>query len=125
MAKRRVGRIRRYSRKIRRRVGSQKFPLEMAVAAGAWALTPVADGWASPIDYVKTGNTTEIGKMLGLSFLGMNSDGKIDVAGILNPSAPQARFWKLMLLAGIMHKVRTKVVKIPMKRIPLIGRYIS
>jgi hypothetical protein len=97
----------------------------VAVAAGAWALTPVADGWASPVGYAKSGDLDGLGKALQMSVLGINTDGKFDIGGLLNPAAPQGRLIKMLILGSMVHKVRTKLVKIPMKKVPLVGRYLS
>jgi hypothetical protein len=117
--------VRRYVRRIKRRIGSQKIPLEVAVAGIAGMVTPVADGWASLLDYAKNGDFVGLGKALNLTVLGINTDGKLDIAGLLNPVAPQGRFIKTLIVAGLVHKVRTKLVKIPMKKVPILGRYIS
>ena len=101
------------------------MPLEVAVAGIAGVMTPVADGWGSLLDYVKNGDFQGLGRALNLTVLGVNTDGKLDLQGWFNPIAPQGKLIKMLIAAGLIHKVRTKLVRIPMKKVPIVGRYLS
>lgn len=118
-------RRRRYTRKRRRRA-KPKIPLEVAVALGAIPFTPSWDGAKSLLGDAQAGDFEGIARQLKCGFLGFTPDGKIDILGTLNPfDENRARYVKMLIIAGILSKVRKSLVKIPFKKVPLIGKYIS
>lgn len=128
MAKRKKRSYRRRLRRWRRRV-KPKIPLEVAGAGIAIPFVPARDGWASIYDDIQSGNLQDIGNLLAMGFAGIDTTGggePLNVMNMLNPfDLNTARYTKMLIWAGIASKVRKKFVKLPMSRVPLIGKYIS
>lgn len=83
-------------------------------------------GWQSPIADVQQQNWEGLANNLKSGFLGLNPDGSFDPFNALNPfNFEDARYSKMLLWSGIMSKVRKRFVRIPMGKIPIVGRYIS
>lgn len=130
MAKRRsVKRRRRYFPKFRRSRKQRKVPFEVLVAGGLIPFTPAQSGWQS--NWLLSGNITEISNQLKSGFLGMDiASGNIDFFRAINPlDMERGRFWKMLLFAGIIGTVRSKIVgrytAQLFNKIPLIGRWIK
>lgn len=134
MAKARVRRVypraRRYRRptraSIRRRVSSAKIPLEVVIAGVTIPFTAAQDGWSTPASCASSKDWEGIARSMKTGFLGMKDGDHFDPIGLINPfDFNCGRYLKMLMVGGIAHKIRTKFVKIPMKKVPLVGRYIS
>jgi len=124
MPRRKRRRRRRVFRAIRRR--KPKIPLEVAIALGAIPFTPSWTGAKSLVGDAQARDFEGLARQLKCGFLGFSPEGNLDLMGALNPFEPnRARYIKMLIAAGIMSKIRKKMVKIPFEKIPLIGRYIS
>ena len=120
-----VTRKRRYSRRKYRRKKS-KIPLETMIALGAIPFTPAANGWGSPFTDIQAGNINGVGNNLKLGFLGIDDQGRFDIAKLLNPfDMNYGRYTKMLIYSGVISKLRKSLVRIPFDKVPLIGKYIS
>jgi hypothetical protein len=98
----------------------------MAITGISIPFTPVAPGWPSLYERIKEGNIQESMYVLKKGFLNMDPDGSINFPDLINPFDVNAgKFVKMLLYASLISKVRKRFVKLPMKKIPFIGRYIS
>jgi len=119
---------RRYRRRARAWVRRRKpkMPLEVGVALTAIPFTGAAAGWETPFEAAKRGDWKEVFNNVKRGFLGINEVGEFDLLGLLNPfDMDEGRYVKMLIAAGVVHKIRTKLVTIPFDKIPLIGKYIS
>lgn len=125
MAKRRR---RRYTSKRRRRY-SPKIPMEVAVAGISIPFTPAESGWNSPLDYAMNKDFEGLAASLRSGFLGMKggrTSTGIDFFGLLNPfDMDTARYTKMLIAAGVVSRIRKTFIRIPFKKVPFIGKYIS
>ena len=88
--------------------------------------TSPASGYKSPVEALQGGNLAEVMDTLKKGFLGMSPDGQIDIMGVLNPmNMDAAKYTKLLLAAGIIAKIRKSVFKVSLKKIPMLGKYVS
>jgi len=131
-----VGVKRMARRKYRRRYTPRRFrrakpkiPLEVAVALGAIPFTPPTQGFSSIFESAQNGDFIGVADALKSGFLGMDGGRgtpNFDLFRALNPfDFGSARYVKMLIAAGIISKVRKSVVKVPFKKIPFIGKYIS
>lgn len=102
------------------------IPLEVVVAGVAIPFTPATEGWNTPMAYVQGGDYEGAMNALKQGFLGMQPDGSMDLMRTLNPfDFNTARYTKMLIAAGLVSKVRKRLVHIPLDKIPIVGRYIS
>ena len=113
---------RRYFTKRRRR-SAPKLPIEVAVGLIGIPFTPLAG--TSILACAQAGNWEGVANLLRLGFIGMMPDGKFDLGDCLSLTGESARFTKILLIAGLASKIRKRLVKIPMKKIPILGQYVS
>jgi hypothetical protein len=115
-----------YSRKHRRH-GKPKIPLEVAAAGIAIPFTPPRTGWNSLVGCAQAGDWNGFGMDLAMGFIGFDpSTGQIDLWGAINPlNFESARYTKMLIAGGLIHKVRKMLVKVPMNKVPIIGNHIS
>jgi len=123
----RLVRRRRYSKKRTRR--QAKIPLEVAIAGLSIPFTGAASGFASPVECVQKQDFTGLADNLKVGFLGFKparNASEFDLFRALNPFDMQVgRYYKMLIVAGLISKLRKRLVRIPFKKVPLIGRYIS
>jgi hypothetical protein len=127
LAKRkRFGRIRRYYKKARRNISSQKIPLEVALTLIGSPFTAPAPGWATPWESAQRNQIGEIPRSLQKGFMGWVPGESVNIWGILNPmDFSYAPYMKGLILAGLVSKLRKKLVKVPFNKIPFVGRMVS
>lgn len=131
MAKRKRKPRRRYIRRYKRKRRRIRIPFEMIMGALAIPFSSPADNWSmSPYEWMKAGRPDEVVNHLVRGFTGYNiPDGKINVMRALNPfDLGEARYWKLLLLTGLVGTIRSKVVKSSSKlfqKVPFIGRWVK
>jgi len=121
--RRRPGRVRAYFRRKK-----PKIPLEVAIALGVTPLTPAESyGMNSIVTNVQQADWEGVRNNLVSGFLGMDwSTGNIDLVRLLNPfDMERGRYVKMLIAAGVIGKIRKRLVKIPFDKIPFVGRYIS
>lgn len=119
---------RRSYRKKSRRKPKHKIPLEVAVALGAIPFTPCSEWGAGIIPNIQAENPRAAAREAVHGFIGVDIDYPqgLDVFRTLNPlDFGVARYTKILIMAGIISKFRKSLVKIPMDKIPFIGKYIS
>jgi len=120
-------RARRLYGRIRRSASNVKIPLE--VAAGLVALPFFsAASFQSPYDYLKAGDSKNAVRALIYGFTGVDTSGAVkpSISQIINPlDFYAAGMTKILIVTGAASKIRKRFVKIPMNKIPFIGRMIS
>jgi len=132
MAKKRQHRRKSYGRKrgfIRRHIKG-KVPLEMLIGAGTIPFTEPNTGWGSfPVKAIQNGDWTGLMDQLKAGFIGMAPSGQIDVFNLLNPfNLESGRYTKILFWSGIAGKIRKRMVpqsSMLIKKIPLVGRWVS
>jgi len=120
-------RARRIYGRIRRSLSNVKIPLE--VAAGLVSIPFFkAASFQSPYDYAKQGLWNEAVRSMIYGFTGVDTTGAVkpSIGQILNPlDFSAAGMTKILIVTGAASKIRKRFVKIPMNKIPFIGRMIS
>jgi hypothetical protein len=112
---------------------SAKIPLEMVIAGASIPFTPPQDGWRSIVDELSSaGSPQDKGKniirYLSQGFMGFDpsNPSAFNAFAAINPfDLSSARYTKMLLYAGLISMVRKRIVHLPMKKIPILGRYIS
>lgn len=125
MAKKRKS-YRRHYRRVRRYIGKQKMPLEVGVTLLGTIVTPAKTGWNSPLACMQNQDYTGVGNNIMSGFTGITPGVQPDVGKILNPFDMEfARYTKMLIIAGLVSKVRKRLVKVSFGKIPFIGGMIS
>lgn len=134
MAKRRVSRRSRFSRRVKRRFHKAKIPLEVMIAGGATIVTPATEGWGSPMQHMTDGAMDLVAQdyAKGLANITLPINGQafhFDIVGLLNPlDVNSARYTKMLFWSAVASKVRKKLVPQlgqMMKKVPYLGRFVS
>ena len=102
------------------------MPIEIAIAGISIPFVPARDGYANIVDSAKIQNWNGVMDNLKSGFLGIDNNNNFDLAGLINPfDFNNGRYMKMLVAAGLVSKVRKRLVKVPFDKIPFIGRYIS
>jgi hypothetical protein len=122
-------RVRRFSGRVRRRLGGSKIPFEMLIGAGTIPFTPAADGWNTPLNYASSGDYDGLMSSMKKGFLGMNPDGRVDFLSTINPfDLGNARYTKTLIYSALIGKIRKRFVPQSSKlvsKIPVVGRWVN
>jgi len=128
MARRkRRSRARAYYRKIRNYAANKKIPLEVGFGLVSLPFMQTA-AFASPYSYAKGGDYESTMRAFVHGFTGIDPQGvvKFDAKTALNPlNFNSAGMLKVLLMTGIASKVRKRIIRIPMGKIPLLGKWVS
>ncbi|MCJ7560122.1 hypothetical protein MUO79_05835 [Candidatus Bathyarchaeota archaeon] len=115
-----------YASLAKRRRNKAKIPVEVAIVGVTIPFTPPTDSSVAPIRLIQEGAWEQLAIDLRHGFTGMDGSGHIYWSALLNPfNMNSARYTKMLGWAAGISKIRKRVVKLPLERIPFIGRYIS
>jgi len=119
--------VKRFKKRARK---AAKVPFEILVAGAAIPFTSPHPGYKNPVQALQDGQPEQAIDALKMGFLGMDSEGNIDIFGAINPfNTEKARYSKMLMGAGIIYKVRRKItgkgVQTLMRKIPLVGRWVQ
>lgn len=123
-----VARRKRYTKRRKKRY-SPKIPLEVAIAGISVPFTPAEPGWDTPLNYAMNQDFEGLAASLRSGFLGVEggrTPAGVNIMGLLNPlDMNTGRYLKMLVIGAVASKIRKSFVKIPFKRVPFIGKYIS
>lgn len=126
MARRRKYPRRRTYRKKRRRP-KPKIPLEQLAGLIAIPFTPPGSNrQLNIIKLVQANDWSTLGRYITEGFLGFSDQRPFNALQTINPlDFSTARWWKILFWAGVVSKVRKRLVRVPMDKIPFLGKFVS